>query len=227
MNARFDKLRFLLCCLGMRSPPLVAGSEIENDHASLDSIVLTSLIIHLLRSQALGQRHIMHHATQLTHLKFPFLNELIEECIVLRRASGWGSLTCEPAPPWRPCTLTTWAWRRCRRTTGRSWAAEAKDWCVRGRWGWELSCGRCTTGGTLFPLPRGKKTRVCSLTVFKDVRSGFVTDCFLPHYSWGVSLSDQSWLRCLSKPISLVILDFFFVFISVSYWPRIYRPQLK
>ena len=53
MNALFDKLSSPVQSWYEISPPLLAGSETQNDHASLemtDTIVLTSLLIHLLSS---------------------------------------------------------------------------------------------------------------------------------------------------------------------------------
>lgn len=81
--------------------------------------------------------------------KISSLSVLIAAFVHLCCDSGWGSLIYELAPPCCPCMPTTWASHQCRPMTGRSWAAEVKDWCVCGRRGWGRSCGRCTTGGLL------------------------------------------------------------------------------
>ena len=82
---------------------------------------------------------------------WPNLETLVLMSWVSLRAPGWGSLTCAAGLRWSRCTPTTWVSRRCRRTTGRSWAGETRDWSACGTRGPEPSCGRCTTGGLTVP----------------------------------------------------------------------------
>lgn len=186
-------MHFLLCALGMRPTPLLAGSEIQNGHAPLqmsDAIVLTSLIIQS-HSGLLDEftKRIFKYITLLlacfhqqtcsfVDLPSAFLS-VIGGSVLLCCDSGWGCLTYEPAPPWRPCTPTTWASPRCRQTIGRLWAAERKDWCACGRWGWELNCGRCTTGGRIYKLSTTLKSYTCVLSI-RFQRCHFCFCCWAP-----------------------------------------------
>lgn len=95
----------------------------------------------------------------------------VNELVCLCCDSGWGCTTCEPARRWHRCTPTTWVSPRCRQTTGRSLAAEARDWCAFGRWGWQRNCGRCTTGGTFYSSEReGDIKKKVDMFAFKVIK---------------------------------------------------------